>query len=281
MSGERAHAELLGDGQGLAIGSRRRPGPPPAESVRPHTGSIRGVQMRPSAWTLVTAHVSATAGAWHRVLTLTSAPPGKTPAGGTCDGIWQQGVGAYFHTSIAILARRICSSSSALSSASESRMRTRFSVPVNLNGTRVVLADRRAGVLADVQRLVERDAEGDRCGPTRPSATVLPSTLSVTVPPLPRPPPSYLKSTRMMCLPGASFSLPAKREALHAHEVVVEHRLAVEQVEAPAVEPSALRRDHAVRAAGGNLHVGADLERLVLEVRRGAFGNAGHARRSR
>ena len=78
----------------------------------------------------------------------------------------------------------------------------------------------------------------------------------------------------MKCLPGASFSLPAKREALHAHEVVVEHRPAVEQVEAPAVEASALRRDHAVRAAGGNLHVGADLERFVLEVRRGAFGNA-------
>jgi hypothetical protein len=41
----------------------------------------------------------------------------------------------YFQISMPTLARRICSSSSAVSLVSESRMRTRFSAPVNLNGT--------------------------------------------------------------------------------------------------------------------------------------------------
>lgn len=57
----------------------------------------------------------------------------------------------------------------------------------------------------------------------------------------------------------------------------MEHWLAVEQVQAPAVEALALRGDEAVRAASGNLHVGTDLERLVLEVRCGAFRDARHA----
>src|SRR5215471_15938154 len=38
----------------------------------------------------------------------------------------------------------------------------------------------------------------------RPSATCLPSTLSVPVPPFPMPPPSYLKSNSIVCLPGSS-----------------------------------------------------------------------------
>ena len=60
-----------------------------------------------------------------------------------------------------------------------------------------------------------------------------------------------------MCLPGESLSLPATVVALDADEVVVEDRLAFEQVEAPAVEPPALRDQHAFRAAVGNLHLGA------------------------
>src|ERR1700730_3725431 len=40
-------------------------------------------------------------------------------------------------------------------------------------------------------------------------ATSFPFTVSVATPPFPIPPPSYLKSTAMVCLPGVSGSLAA------------------------------------------------------------------------
>jgi hypothetical protein len=54
--------------------------------------------------------------------------------------------------------------------------------------------------------------------------------------------------------------------------------LSCEQIEAPPVEASALRHQHAFRAGSGNLYLGADLERLVQNTRCAAFGNARHAR---
>ena len=55
--------------------------------------------------------------------------------------------------------------------------------------------------------------------------------------------------------------------ALDADEVVVKSQLAREEVESPTVEAAALRCDYAFGASFGNLHLGADFERLVLYVR--------------
>src|SRR5262245_18143129 len=51
---------------------------------------------------------------------------------------------------------------------------------------------------------------GEVCS-MRLSATFSPSTVRVPRPPLPSPPPSYLKSKPITCLPGVSLSLPAMR----------------------------------------------------------------------
>ena len=72
----------------------------------------------------------------------------------------------------------------------------------------VIFAHGCAGVFAEVERLVCGDAKRNGAG-NIPEATSLPSTSSIAVPPLPMPGPSYLKSTTMVCLPGARLSWPA------------------------------------------------------------------------
>lgn len=54
--------------------------------------------------------------------------------------------------------------------------------------------------------------------------------------------------------------------ALDADEVVVKSQLAREEVKPPAVETAAPGCDYAFCAAFGNLHLGGDLERLILDV---------------
>ena len=67
-------------------------------------------------------------------------------------------------------------------------------------------------------------------------ATSLPSTFSTPVPPLPKPGPSYVKSKDDGVLARRQRVLPFPAEALKVEEVVEEHRLALEQVEAVAAE---------------------------------------------
>ena len=83
----------------------------------------------------------------------------------------------------------------------------------------------------------------------RPLATVLPSTVSVPAPPLPMPPPSYLKSYDDGVRAGRELVLAGDVVACDADEVVVEDRLALEQVEPAAGEAPALGDEHAFRAA--------------------------------
>src|SRR6185295_1461807 len=53
---------------------------------------------------------------------------------------------------------------------------------------------------------------------------------------------------------------------LQAKEVVRVRRLAILHIETPAAEPSSLGENHTVGAALGNLHIGANRMRLVLQV---------------
>ena len=55
--------------------------------------------------------------------------------------------------------------------------------------------------------------------------------------------------------------------------VVDEHRLALQQVQAPAVEAAALVDDHAVAAALGHVDLGGDRVGLVEQARHVAFGD--------
>ena len=58
---------------------------------------------------------------------------------------------------------------------------------------------------------------------------------------VPKPRPSYLKSNSSVCLPGGRASGAFPADALEIDEVPEEHRLALEQIEAIAAEPAALR----------------------------------------
>ena len=70
----------------------------------------------------------------------------------------------------------------------------------------VLIVHRRAGVDADIEGLIPREADG-QLRVMEWLSTTLPSTVKVPLPPLPRPGPSYFQSNTSVCLPGASASL--------------------------------------------------------------------------
>src|SRR5712671_198787 len=123
----------------------------------------------------------------------------------------------------------------------------------------IVLADWRPRVLANIQRLIRRDAErdgpldlplrhlvaihGQRSGTTFAQAAFV----------------SEIEHDRMGA--GSKPVGCSDRVTIDAYGVVVKHRLPLEQIEAPPIEASALCRKDTFRAAGRNFQVGADLER--------------------
>jgi hypothetical protein len=71
---------------------------------------------------------------------------------------------------------------------------------------------------------------------------------------------------RSWCSPGAHRLGAADAEAGHAEQVVAVARPALMEIQRPAAERSALRDQHAVRAAVGDLELGGDRVCLVLDV---------------
>ncbi len=55
------------------------------------------------------------------------------------------------------------------------------------------------------------------------------------------------------------FLAPFARKSLDRQQIVDEHRLAFEQIEAVATEVTAIRVQHALCASLGNLHIRGDL----------------------
>ena len=96
------------------------------------------------------------------------------------------------------------------------------------------------------------------------------------MPPLPMPPPSYLKSKTTVCLPGLQGVLGRDVVVGDVRHVVMENRLAVLEHQRVAAGQSALRHQHALFVALWEDHIGGDAERLVLDVRRRAFRDARH-----
>ena len=95
------------------------------------------------------------------------------------------------------------------------------------------------------------------------------------------PGPSYLKSNTMVCLPGVERLLAFPAESLKGQEIVGEHRLALEQIEAVAAEAATVGDDHPLAAALRDLDLGGDGVGLAEDVRCVAVGQCRTFRPSR
>lgn len=100
---------------------------------------------------------------------------------------------------------------------------------------------------------------------------------SETVPPLPRPPPSWANSMRTWCSPEGGGQRPVGLDLgdLQGAEVVRGLRPAVPGVQAPAAEAAAPGEDDALDRAVGGGDLGGDGERLVLDVDQAVSGWTG------
>src|SRR3990172_107410 len=115
----------------------------------------------------------------------------------------------------------------------------------------VVLADRRAGVLTDIQRFIDRDAERD--------GALDPALGDLLVVHRQRGRAAFADAAAVILevkqddmLAGRELVRAGDRGTGDAGEVVVEHRLAPEQGEADAIEASALGHYHSFRPSRAN-----------------------------
>src|SRR5260221_2976860 len=144
-------------------------------------------------------------------------------------------------------------------------------LPGEFERRRIGGVDRGTAVLADILSLVERVLESGRVldtpradalavGEQRDRAAFAHATTVV----------AEVESKRDF--PRLHDFVRHDTETLAVDVVMHADQLAVLDIEAPAGGNSALREDHALRAAGWNLHFRGDRERLVLQIRRRAFG---------
>src|SRR6266540_5659938 len=143
----------------------------------------------------------------------------------------------------------------------------------------IVLNDGRAGVHADIERLIEREAGGDgalnlalrdllavhgeRAGAALAYAGAVVFEVELD---------GVLAGSKLLLRGDTILVL------LLVGECVSKFRFTVQEEQSPAAEPSALRDEHAVGPAVRNFHFRRDGEVLVLQVRRRAFGNTDRPR---
>jgi len=101
------------------------------------------------------------------------------------------------------------------------------------------------------------------------SPTCRPSTNNVPAPPLPTPPPSYLKSVVDRVLARRQWLRRARIHALEAKKVVAVGWHTAPEIQAPAAEPTALRDDGAARLGSGHSNLGSDGVRAILDIENG------------
>ena len=103
------------------------------------------------------------------------------------------------------------------------------------------------------------------------SPTCRPSTNNVPAPPLPTPPPSYLKSVVDRVLARRQWLRRARIHALEAKKVVAVGWHTAPEIQAPAAEPTALRDDGAARLGSGHSNLGSDGVRAILDIENGVL----------
>ena len=154
---------------------------------------------------------------------------------------------------------------------------TQLILPVNaLVGRGVVVAHRRAGVAADVARLVGGvDHRDGRLG--APVAALGAVDVERDVPALGQAAAVVGELHAHLMRAGRNRRVAVDLEALQPEQVVAVGRLALVQVERPTRERAALGDDDAVGSAVGHDDLGRDRVRLVLEVDHRVLGEATHA----
>src|SRR5262249_15591463 len=142
----------------------------------------------------------------------------------------------------------------------------------------VVLRHRRAGVLADVETLVEREAQRGR-----PFDAPLGDLLAVHAEhgrgPLPQAAAVVLEVEPDGVFAGRHLVLGGDLVVVLflVRVGVVEARLAVHDHQAPAAETAADRGEYAGRSVFRHLHVGRDGKRAIARGRSASLGDARHA----